>query len=338
MMAGITDKGPLGALRPMLAAWPAFLDILRSGDWLTLARARLWALAVLIASAGGLVYLVATSDGLNDYQGRPLGTDFSNVYAAGTYVLDGRPAAPFDPRLQHAREMEIFGAKTPFYGWHYPPFFLGVAAALALMPYQLALIVWQGGDACSLSLGDPRDRRDRSHPSPAAGRARRRMRGQARRAGPSLWLLLALAYPGRVREPRPRPQRLPHRRADRASRSFTSTAADPRRRPVRPARLQAAVRPDDPAGAGRDRALAHGVRRGRDRRALVHRRDARVRHGVLARVLRVRRIHARDRARDRRDRLAQDPERVLLGAHVGRAGPARLCDAGRGHARGRARR
>ena len=88
------------------------------------ARLRLWALAVLVASAGGLVYLVATSDGLNDYQGRPLGTDFSNVYAAGTYVLEGQPAAPFDPRLQHAREKEIFGATTPFYGWHYPPFFL----------------------------------------------------------------------------------------------------------------------------------------------------------------------------------------------------------------------
>ena len=121
-----------------------FLDILRSGDWLTLSRARLWAVAVLIASAGGLVYLVATSDGLSDYQGRPLGTDFSNVYAAGTYVLDGHPAAPFDPRLQHAREQAIFGEKTPFYGWHYPPFFLAVAAALALMPYQLALVVWQG--------------------------------------------------------------------------------------------------------------------------------------------------------------------------------------------------
>src|SRR4051794_41828775 len=78
-----------------------------------------------------------------DYQGRPLGTDFSNVYAAGTYVLDGRPAAPFDPRLQHAREQEIFGAKTPFYGWHYPPFFLWLAGALALMPYQLALAAWQ---------------------------------------------------------------------------------------------------------------------------------------------------------------------------------------------------
>src|SRR4051812_14738824 len=120
------------------------LDTLRGGEWLSAARIRLWALAVLIASAGGLVYLVATSDGLIDFKGRPLGTDFSNVYAAGTYVLEGNSAAPFDPRLQHAREKEIFGAATPFYGWHYPPFFLAVAAALALMPYQLALIVWQG--------------------------------------------------------------------------------------------------------------------------------------------------------------------------------------------------
>jgi len=111
-----------------------FLDILRGGDWLTLARTRLWALAVLVAAAGGLLYLVATSDGLMDYQDRPLGTDFSNVYAAGTYVLEGKPAAPFDPRLQYAREREIFGEKTPFYGWHYPPFFLWLAAALALMP------------------------------------------------------------------------------------------------------------------------------------------------------------------------------------------------------------
>src|SRR3989440_6751030 len=127
-----------------MADMEGFLHTLRSGDWLTLERVRLWAFAVLFAAAGGLVYLVVTSDGLIDYQGRPLGTDFSNVYAAGPYVLEGYPAAPFDPRLQHAREQAIFGASAPFYGWHYPPFFLGVAATLALMPYQLALIVWQG--------------------------------------------------------------------------------------------------------------------------------------------------------------------------------------------------
>ncbi len=116
---------------------------LRSGSWVTPARMRLAAIAVLIASTAGLVFLIVTSDGRSDLLGRPLGTDFSNVYAAGTMVLEGRAAAAFDPAPHHAREQEIFGAGTPFYGWHYPPFFLFVAAVLATMPYGLALAVWQ---------------------------------------------------------------------------------------------------------------------------------------------------------------------------------------------------
>ena len=111
--------------------------------WLTRERVRLVAAAVLIASAAGFLYLVVTAHGGVDLQGRPLGTDFSNVYAAGTYVLDGNARAPFDLPLQYAREQQIFGAATPIYGWHYPPYFLFVAAALALMPYGLALAVWQ---------------------------------------------------------------------------------------------------------------------------------------------------------------------------------------------------
>ena len=121
-----------------------FIDLLRSGRWLTRERARLVAIALLAAFAVGAGYLIATSNGLNDHFGRPLGTDFSNVYAAGTYVLDGEPAAPFDPEKQFAREQAIFGQATQFYGWHYPPYFLGLAAALAAMPYWLALLVWQG--------------------------------------------------------------------------------------------------------------------------------------------------------------------------------------------------
>src|ERR1700688_3577498 len=120
------------------------LDMMRSGDWVTRERMRLVGYGLLIAYAAGLAYLFGTANGLNDAIGRPLGTDFSNVYAAGTLVLDGQPQAPFDPALQYAREQAIFGAATPFYGWHYPPFFLFVAAALALMPYKLALLAWQG--------------------------------------------------------------------------------------------------------------------------------------------------------------------------------------------------
>src|SRR5262245_50493494 len=120
------------------------VEILRTGGWLTRERVKLVAFGLLAASLIASVYLVATSDGLNDRFGRPLGTDFSNVYAAGTYVLDGDAAAPFDPPRQYAREQAIFGKDTPFYGWHYPPYFLGVAALFAAMPYALALALWQG--------------------------------------------------------------------------------------------------------------------------------------------------------------------------------------------------
>lgn len=151
----------------------ALVESLRAGSWLSRERLRLVALAVLTASVVGLAWLVVTSDGLNDAMGRPLGTDFSNVYAAGAYVRDGDPAAPFDPVRQYEREKAIFGPDTPYYGWHYPPFFLGLAALLAAMPYWLALLVWQG-----VTLGF----------------YLWAMRGVAGR-GDRLWLLLALAYP-----------------------------------------------------------------------------------------------------------------------------------------------
>jgi alpha-1,2-mannosyltransferase len=121
-----------------------FIELLRTGAWLTRERMRLVAFALLAAFVLGAGFLIVTSNGLNDRFGRPLGTDFSNVYAAGSYVLDGEPAAPFDPARQFAREQTIFGQATQFYGWHYPPFFLGLAGLLATMPYWLALIAWQG--------------------------------------------------------------------------------------------------------------------------------------------------------------------------------------------------
>jgi hypothetical protein len=158
-----------------------FIEILRSGSWLTRERVRLVALAVLAAFVLGAGFLIATSNGLNDRFGRPLGTDFSNVYAAGSYVLDGEPSAPFDPPRQYAREQAIFGQATQFYGWHYPPFFLGLAALLATMPYWLALIVWQG-TTLLLYLWAMRAIVSAS-PSPAGGGIEK------------IWLLFALAFP-----------------------------------------------------------------------------------------------------------------------------------------------
>src|SRR6185437_5557227 len=119
-----------------------FIDILRSGAWLTRERLRLVAFAVLAASLLGAAFLIATSNGLNDFN-QPLGTDFSSFYAAGSLVHDGQPATAFNPAAHLAREQAIFGADTPYYSFSYPPFFLFIAATLALLSYPLALAVWQ---------------------------------------------------------------------------------------------------------------------------------------------------------------------------------------------------
>jgi hypothetical protein len=116
---------------------------IRTGDWVTTSRIRTYSAMILAFAVLMFGALIGTSQRLNDYQGRPLGTDFSNVYAAGKWTLAGRPEAPFDPELQHEMEKQAFGPDTPLYGWHYPPMFLALAALLASLPYVPALLVWQ---------------------------------------------------------------------------------------------------------------------------------------------------------------------------------------------------
>jgi len=128
----------------------AFVEAARTGSWLTPARLRAYCL--ILAGLAGLVLagIVATADDWVARDGQPVGTDFSNVYAAGRLTLEGTPAAAYDPARQHAAERAVFGGRdVPFYGWHYPPMFLVPAALLALLPYGPALLVWM---AATLSL------------------------------------------------------------------------------------------------------------------------------------------------------------------------------------------
>jgi Glycosyltransferase family 87 len=119
--------------------WSAF----RTGDWLTAARARGYSLILLVVCTLAFAGWIAVSDGLIDRNGKPLGTDFSNVYAAGSLTWQGRAAEAYEPTLQHAAEKAIFGGReVPFYGWHYPPFFFAVAFLVAAVPYGWGLAVW----------------------------------------------------------------------------------------------------------------------------------------------------------------------------------------------------
>jgi alpha-1,2-mannosyltransferase len=120
-----------------------FWQRLRSGDWLTDARVRGYSLILLAICAAAMVGWIAVSDGLIDRNGKPIGTDFSNVYAAGTLTWQGQPAEAYQPTRQHDAEKAVFGGReVPFYGWHYPPFFLVIAFLVASVPYAWGLSIW----------------------------------------------------------------------------------------------------------------------------------------------------------------------------------------------------
>lgn len=120
------------------------LASLRSGNWLTPERIKVYSWLLIAQALIALGALAIFSNGLVDAWGRPLGTDFSNVWTAGRLLLDGTPALAYEPASHHAMQQLTFARDDiPFYGWHYPPFFLLIAGLLALIPYVPALILWQ---------------------------------------------------------------------------------------------------------------------------------------------------------------------------------------------------
>jgi len=115
-----------------------------SDDWLSRDRCVRIAIVCGLVSVAILAFLYSSARGTLDWQGRPLGTDFSQVWTAGRMVLDGRAADVWNWDAHFAVQEQFHGPQLrELYGWHYPPPFLLVAAALATLPYLGALFVWQ---------------------------------------------------------------------------------------------------------------------------------------------------------------------------------------------------
>jgi hypothetical protein len=73
-------------------------------------------------------------------------SDFVNVWAAGRLVLERHPAAVYDwPAHKLVEEAAVGHAFGGYFGWHYPPTFLFVAAALSLLTYATAYAIWVFG-------------------------------------------------------------------------------------------------------------------------------------------------------------------------------------------------
>jgi hypothetical protein len=120
------------------------LAALKTGSFVTRERLRGYSALLLIAYAASLVALLVTADGILDWTGRPLGTDFANVYAAGKLAANGQAALAYDWPAHRAMQESVAGRTgVPYYGWHYPPMFLLVAAVLSVLPYLVALLLYQ---------------------------------------------------------------------------------------------------------------------------------------------------------------------------------------------------
>ena len=122
----------------MAAIW----QNISTGAWLTPSRMRGYSAVLLAAYLIASILWIALANGLVDRNNEPLGTDFSNVYAAGMLASNGKPDVAYDWPSEHAVEKAIFGRDVGFYSWLYPPQFLLVAAILALVPYGWALALW----------------------------------------------------------------------------------------------------------------------------------------------------------------------------------------------------
>src|SRR3954471_1076598 len=68
--------------------------------------------------------------------GGGVASDFVNVWAAGKLTLGHDPWLAYDwPTHKSIEQLAVGHAFDGYFGWHYPPPFLFVAATLALVPY-----------------------------------------------------------------------------------------------------------------------------------------------------------------------------------------------------------
>jgi arabinofuranan 3-O-arabinosyltransferase len=104
------------------------------------------ALALLVSYGAVLGFSFGRDKGfLIDHTGKPRPIEYMGVRAAGELVLEGKTAAAYDWAAHTAKHREISGrTDDAYYPWAYPPPYLLVAGALALLPYLLSAFVWIG--------------------------------------------------------------------------------------------------------------------------------------------------------------------------------------------------
>ena len=101
------------------------------------------AIALCAMNAVSLLASALSGQWILDRHWLGIPTDFTNVYAAGRLALEGQPALAYDwDAHKHVQTLVLGRDFDGYFGWHYPPPFLFIAALLAKLPYTAAFAGW----------------------------------------------------------------------------------------------------------------------------------------------------------------------------------------------------
>lgn len=119
--------------------------LLKSGEFLRRETAMLAARLLAALSLIGVLMMILTSNGVTDWKGRPLGTDFIVFYAGGDVARDEGANAVYDNAAIFAAHQRALDDPSPDWGpFLYPPVFIFAATALAPLPYAAAWLCFMG--------------------------------------------------------------------------------------------------------------------------------------------------------------------------------------------------
>ena len=90
----------------------ARLPALSEARWLDERRITVYSRVFVAIYAVAIVVMLALSPHFVDPTGKPVGTDFLNVWTAGKMALEGRAADAYDYDLQRAMEQKVLPAQA----------------------------------------------------------------------------------------------------------------------------------------------------------------------------------------------------------------------------------
>jgi len=116
---------------------------LRTGAWLTRDRVASYAGILVVLEILLLIFFVLGTNGLIVELGVPVTTDFASFYAAGLLAAEGAPELVYDQAAHLDTIRRVTAPGIDYLYYYYPPVFLLICAAFAVLPYLPAFYLFQ---------------------------------------------------------------------------------------------------------------------------------------------------------------------------------------------------